>query len=111
MLDPQSSTSQSKFTELTPHRTELRIGNISFILDTSSRRITRNGSDFARFDRIKWIDVTHMRAIEDRPECWSVQLNTGPLTTRSVLVTTDDADASIVGARLSAITGKRVRSL
>jgi len=55
--------------------------------------------------------VTHAPEDEDSPERWSIQLNTGLLSSKNVFVTTDDADASIVGARLSKITGKRVRSL
>jgi hypothetical protein len=87
------------------------VGNTSFVLDTRSSLITRNGSEFVRFERIRTIDVTHAREDEDSPERWRVQLNTGLLSSKTVLVTTDDADASIVGARLSTITGKRVRSL
>ena len=111
LLDSQTSTRAPEFIEISLHRTELRVGNTSFVLDARSRLITRNGNEFARFDNIQTIDLTHAREDEDSPERWSIQLNTGLISSKTVLVTTDDADASIVGARLSEITGKRVRSL
>ena len=110
-LGPKASAPTTEFVELSEHRTELRHGHMSFVLDTRSKLITRNGHEFVRFDQIRTIDLIHMREDDDSPVRWGIQLNTGPLSSKTVLVTTDDADASIVGARLSTLTGKSVRSL
>jgi hypothetical protein len=101
----------AEFVELSAHRTEFRHGHAFLILDTRSRLITRNGVEFVRFDQIETIDVTRLREDEDSPERWSVELNTGRFSSKAILVTVDDADASIVGARFASLTGKKVRSL
>jgi hypothetical protein len=98
------------FDELSPHRTEVRIGSTRLVLDTRSRLITQHGTAFLRFEQIRSIDVVHQRRDNDGPEQWRVRLRTGLLFYRTLLVTTDDADASILAARLATITGKRVYS-
>jgi hypothetical protein len=66
----------------------------------------------ALFDAIETIDVLHRRADEDRPDRWSVSLNlTGMFSTVSIGETGDDAEASVIAAKLSRFTGKRVRAL
>lgn len=77
-------------------------------------RTVKAGTDvLAQFDAIDTIDVVHHRADDgDRPEHWWVRLNLrGTFSSVSVGVTIDDADASIVAARISRVTGKRVRAL
>lgn len=110
-LDPRTPTGPIDFIERSQHRTELRVANTVYVVDTKSGVITRNGREFVQFDQIQTVDVTHMREDPDSPERWRVRLNTGLLSSKTLLVTTDDADASILAARLSTLTGKRVRSL
>jgi hypothetical protein len=111
LLDPHTPTEATDFIERSQHQTELRLANTAYVVDTKSRVITRNGRQFVQFDQIQTVDVTHLREDGDSPERWRVQLNTGLLSCKTLLVTTDDADASILAARLSTLTGKRVRSL
>jgi hypothetical protein len=66
----------------------------------------------ALFDAIETIDVVYRRGDEDRPERWSVRLNlSGTFATVPIGETGDDANASIIAAKLSRCTGKRVRAL
>lgn len=97
-------------TELSQHRTELQVGPHSLVLDTRSKLITRNGARYLRFDEIRSIDVVYLRPTEDRPERWKVKLRTSTVWAKTLLTTTDDADASILAARLSTLTGRRVYS-
>ena len=72
--------------------------------------ITRHGELFLRFDQVRSIDVVHRPADIENPDRWRVRLRTGLLFYRTILDTTDDADASILAARISTITSKPVYS-
>jgi hypothetical protein len=76
-------------------------------------RTVKSGTKvLAQFDAIQTIDVTHHRADDDKPESWSVRLNVkGWFASVTLGDTNDDAEASIVAARVSRFTDKRVRSL
>lgn len=110
LLSEGSQSPSLTISDLSQYRTELRIGSQRLVLDRRSRLITKQGSLFLRFDAILSIDVVHSRGHDERPDCWKVKLKTGPLWGRTLLSTTDDADASILAARISTITGKPVRS-
>lgn len=96
--------------ELSLHRTELQIGPHSLVLDTRSKLITKNGARYLRFDEVRSVDLVYLRPNEHRPERWKVKLRTSRLWASTLLTTTDDADASILAARLSTLTGRRVYS-
>ncbi len=61
----------------------------------------------ARFDAIQWIEVARERN-DDAPETWKVSLCVSWLSRVQIGRTNDALEASLVGARLSTITGKKV---
>ncbi|MBE9610425.1 hypothetical protein [Chitinilyticum piscinae] len=77
-----------------------------------SRSVWKASRRLARFHDIRSIDLTHYAATSDRPEYWKVSLKLNGWF-RSVLIgkSLSDVDASIAAARISAVTGKPVRSL
>ena len=88
-------------------------GNGREIVFNKRFRTIKSGTTvLAQFDAIETIDVIHHRGDEDRPESWSVRLNLkGWFASVSIGDTNDDAEASIVAARVSRFTDKKVRSL
>lgn len=95
--------------------------DVSLVLNGNGRQIVFNkrfgtvksGTKvLARFDAIQTIDVTHHGPGDDRPESWSVRLNLkGWFASVAIGDTHDDVSASIVAARISRCTDKKVRSL
>ena len=61
----------------------------------------------ARFDAIRWIEVARERN-DDAPETWKVSLYISWLSRVQIGRTNDALEASVAGARLSTITGKKV---
>src|SRR5438046_7961027 len=61
----------------------------------------------ARFDAIQWIEVARERS-DDDPETWKVSLYISWLSRVQIGRTNDALEASLVGARLSTISGKKV---
>jgi hypothetical protein len=77
------------------------------VFDTRRRIVIRGHSVIARFSDIQAVNIRAIRD-EDRPESWSVSLRTSIIGAINVATTTDDAEASILGARLSEVLGVKV---
>jgi hypothetical protein len=90
-----------------PNRLVLESNRGIMIVDARRKVISRSGKDLARFDQVRFIDVTRE---QERGECleWRVDIYLGPLRKIRVGETRDDAQASIVGARLTSLIGAKV---
>jgi hypothetical protein len=81
------------------------------VVNKRHRTVKAGAKVLTPFDAVETIDVVHRRADEDHPDRWSVRLNLkGTFSTVSIGETGDDADASVIAAKLSRFTGKRVRA-
>jgi len=83
----------------------------SVVVNRRFRTVKSGATVLIGFDEIKSIDVTYHRRNRGRPEYWSVGLNRNWYSSVRIGRTLDKTEASIVGARLSTYTGKKVRSL
>jgi hypothetical protein len=89
----------------------LKNNSRQFIISKRYRTVKSGTRVLARFEAIETIDVRHHPSI-DEPEYWSVRLNVkGSFFPVTIGHTCGDVDASIVAARISTFTGKKVRSL
>ena len=89
----------------------LKNNSRQFIVSKRYRTVKSGTRVLARFDAIETIDVAHLYG-DDEPEYWSVRLNVqGSFLPVIIGHTLNDVDASIVAARISTFTGKKVRSL
>ena len=90
-----------------PNRLVVESNRGTMVVDARRRVISRNGKELTSFDRVKFVDVTRE---QDRAELleWRVDLYLGPLREIRVGETRDDAQASIVGARLTDLIGVKV---
>jgi len=100
-----------QLSEASPGSAELKVGSTVWIIDAASSSIFRDGRMVVSFDQVRTVDVRRDLDDEGLPERWCVVLNTGALSSLKVLVSTDDADVSIIAARLADLLGKRVRAL
>ena len=75
------------------------------LLDTRRRMVLRNQRIVASFLDVKSVRIRKI-CNDDQPELWEVSLRTSSLLGGvDVAATTDDAEASILGARLSEVLG------
>lgn len=87
----------------------LKNNSRQFIVSKRYRTVKSGTRVLARFDAIETIDVAHLYD-DDEPEYWSVRLNVkGSFLPVIIGHTLNDVDASIVAARISTLTGKKVR--
>ena len=87
----------------------LKNNSRQFIVSKRYRTVKSGTRVLARFDAIETIDVAHLYG-DDEPEYWSVRLNVkGSFLPVIIGHTLNDVDASIVAARISTFTGKKVR--
>ncbi len=89
------------------HRLVIRSNGAQLVADRRRRAFTRSERVVARFDDIESIDVKH-RSNDDGPSTWTVSLHMSWFSRVHVGSTSDDAEASIVAARIATITGKKV---
>ncbi len=87
-----------------------RTGERETVADQRLRAVMSNGRVLARFDAIQSIDIRRMQR-GDAPEVWDVSLALGGRSRVRVACSTDATDASILAARLSTITGKKVQAV
>jgi hypothetical protein len=83
----------------------------SHTFDATRRVVLRNGRVLARFNQLHSVDV---RAVHDRYGAvtgYAIALHRGWLDNLHLGSTSDDAEASIVAARISTITGLKVLSM
>jgi len=79
-----------------------------FIISKRYRTVKSGTHLLARFDAIETIDIAHHCSDDD--DYWSVRLNVkGSFFPVTVGHTRDEVDASIVAARISTFTGRKVR--
>ena len=90
-----------------PNRLVLESNRGTMVVDARRRVVSRNGKDLINFERVKFVDVTREH---DRGEYmeWRVDLYIGPLQNIRVGETPDDAQASIIGSRLTSLIGSKV---
>jgi hypothetical protein len=94
------------------NRLRVRSQGEEIVADRRLGLVRRGATTLARFDQIRSIDLRHHPAGNgDEPEHWSVSLHLSWYSQVFVGRTTDDAEASIVAAHLSTLTGHRVLSL
>jgi hypothetical protein len=79
-------------------------GQAETVFHTRRRVITRGEHVIAKFSDVQAVDIRVVRD-RDRPKTWSVSLRTSFIGSIDITVTTDDAEASILGARLSEALG------
>jgi hypothetical protein len=93
--------------------------DIRLVLNSMGREIVVNGryrtvksgeKVLARFDAIQSIEVARQTS-DDGTDTWKVSLYISWLSRVHIGRTSDAAEASIVGARLSTITGKKIIAL
>ena len=90
----------------------LKNNSRQFAINKRFRTVKSGTQVLAQFDAIETIDITHRRASDDSPEHWSVSLNLkGWFASITIGDARNDLDASIVAAKISTFTGKKVRSL
>lgn len=77
------------------------------LLDTRRRVVARRERVLTRFADVKSVRIREVRA-DDRPELWAVSLSTALRGSIDIALTTDDVEASILGARLSEVLGVSV---
>jgi hypothetical protein len=89
----------------------LKNNSREFIVSKRYRTVKSGTHVLARFEAIETIDVRYHRG-NDEPDYWSVTLNVkGSFFPVTIGHAREDVDASIVAARISTFTGKRVRAL
>ncbi len=79
------------------------------VADLRLRAVTNRGRVLARFDAIRAIAIQREQR-GDSQETWHVYLSLGERKRIKVASSTDATDASILGARLSTLTGAEVRA-
>jgi hypothetical protein len=82
-------------------------GGREVVINKRFRTIKCRGDVLARFDEIQSIEL-RCQSDDDGPAYWIVRLRISWLSSVQVGRTSDRVEASIVGARLSTFTGKRV---
>ena len=93
-------------------RLVLKSGQKQFIINKRLSTVMSRNRVLARFDAIETIDIVHHYSSEGSRENWAIRLNLkGWFSSVYIGITYDAVDASIVAARISAWTGKNVRSL
>jgi hypothetical protein len=100
-------TESIEMTEQGDKRLVITSSGRQLVADNARRAFTSSGNVVARFDAIQSIDVKRTES-ENGPTVWTVSLYLSWFSRVHVGRTTDDAEASIVAARLSTITGKKV---
>jgi hypothetical protein len=89
----------------------LKNNSRQFIVNKRLHNVTSGTQVIALFDAIESIDIARHRTSDKAPEYWSVSLTVkGQALPVIIGHSLDDADASIVAARISALTGKNVRA-
>ncbi len=83
-------------------------GGREVVVNKRFRTVKCGGDVLARFDEIQAIELRCQSDGEDGPDYWVVRLRMSWLSSVQVGRTSDRVEASIVGARLSTFTGKRV---
>jgi hypothetical protein len=101
------TTESIEMTEQGDDRLLIQSSGRQLVADKSRRAITSSGRVVARFDAIQSIDVKRTEN-ENGPTVWTISLYLSLFSRIHIGRTTDDAEASIVAARLSTITGKKV---
>ena len=92
-------------------RTEFAWRGPVLTVDRRRHAVLRDGRVLAALSDIRSVDIVHVRADEDSPECWRVGLGTGFFTGATVGTTQVDVEASIAAARLATVLDVKVRSL
>ena len=90
-----------------PNRLVLETNRGTFVFDQRRGVAARDGKQIARFKDIKFIDIIRDKEIDEHTH-WEVKLYLNVLHRIRVGETLDDAQASIVGARLVEITGSKL---
>jgi uncharacterized protein (UPF0262 family) len=99
-----------RFTEIVeddPNHLTLRYGSTKTSFDRKSSRVTQNGRLVAVFDLIEQIKL-HQPSSQEGPSNWYITLQLTGARQVEVGQVTDQTDASIVAARISGITNRRV---
>ncbi|WP_144290013.1 hypothetical protein [Ideonella sp. A 288] len=87
-------------------RFELKTRRGHFVFDGRRRVVSRNGRTLLRFEQVKSIDVIADKDTGGFSE-WKIDLYVNFLRRIRVGTTLDDAQASMVGARIITITGAK----
>lgn len=110
LADPMvGGPSSITFTEPDEHTLWIVDGGRRLRIDRRRRLVWSDTRVLARFNEIGFIAISHQRADDSDPETWTVALDTGWPSSIPVCRTTDDVEASVVGARLATFTGLRVK--
>jgi hypothetical protein len=87
-------------------------GGKQIVVNKRYRSVKTGAKVLALFDKIRFIDITYHEAIDyGEVDTWTVTLNLNWRSSVKIGRTEDEADASIVAARLGTMTGKKVRAL
>jgi hypothetical protein len=90
---------------------QLILGNNSrqFVVSKRFGHITSGAHVIVRFDDIETVDIARHRTSDKAPVYWAVTLGIkGSAPPATIGHSLDDVDASIVAARISTFTGKKV---
>ena len=110
-LTPESHEVEPVVNVLDDWRTEFAWRGPTLTVDRRCRALIRDGRVLLALPDIRSVDVVHVRADDERPECWRVGLGTGFFTVVTLGTTTVDVEASIAAARLATVLDVKVRSL
>jgi hypothetical protein len=89
-----------------PDRLELRTGRGHFVFDGRRRLVSRDGRTVLRFDQLESVDLIADKDSGGLME-WKIDLYVSFFRRIRVGSSLDDAQASIVGARIITITGAK----
>lgn len=92
-------------------RLVLQHGGHEIVADRRNRTVWSGTRLLATFDAIESIDIRHCSSDEDGPEFWEISLRGRGISSTLIGRSSDDAEASIVAARLATVMGKKVRAV
>jgi len=93
-----------------PTRLELRYGALETVFDRVEGKITQNGVLVAVLSLVDRVELRKPAGQEGTPN-WFVAVHVGGLRQVHVGQVTEDAEASMIGARIATITGRPVTVL
>ena len=96
-----------KVSQSGPSRLSIESRQGDFILDARRKSFSRNGRLLARFEQIRFVEVIHV-STDESGDHWEVRVQVDTRFPVHIGSTDDDAEASILAARLSSLVGCRV---
>jgi hypothetical protein len=109
-LAPEPQEVEPVVSVLDDGRAEFAWRGPALVVDRRRGALMRDGRVLAGLARIRAVEIVHLRADDERPESWRVDLDIGASTDISLGSTKIDVEASIAAARLATLLDVEVRS-